>query len=1845
MQQNKLYILWIVIFTFVINLANADDFSRLWKQIEELERNEQPRTEIEMLDRIINKATRQHAYGHLIKAQMKRISCLTSITPDSLLPEILKLEEDIVTNDIYNEVTKAIYHSILAQIYNEQGYRLGIEDYKVKSQKHYLLSLNNIPLLAKTKYNEFNPIIENGVNSDLFGNDLLHILGFRAEAYDQLYDYYNATSNIPATIITAVLKEKKKLKKTDRYIKGGQYFEFLDSLMLKYNKYDAACEIAIAQYEFMLTAKDVDESQLYAFAQANANKWNNWQRGNYFKNAINDLTTPQYNFTLHSNMFRPQQDLTFYFNRIRNIHNINISITKLNCDGRDNWNLYDKKDFDKINKLKIKTSQIEVVKSFNAHPAYSYFNDSITLSKLPIGVYLLEISVPQSNMDKSYHLIYVSDLQLMAEELPDNNIRYIVVNATSGLPIPYAKLSICTNYNSTAKINDKILTTDQKGEYTYHYSDRKPTLVWAHTDSDRFLPASYINTNFYGYRNTNVNNYHKLYTDRKLYRPGQTIDFALISYSTLPDNYTQPNRNEKSVVYFYDTNHRSIDTISVITDNFGKAHGLFTIPKKTLNGTYQIRTDKGGFIHIHVEDYKRPSFEIKLKEYKEEYSFGDTLLIEGETNSFTGVPIQNAVVSYTIKRSQAIWYRKYNNNNENELIFKDTTHTDSNGKFTIKMPMLLPDDVLDDDFTDETFPRFYNITALVKITDIAGESHTQTLNMPLGTKKTILSINIPNKILRDSIDSYSISSLNMAGNAIDDTAEIYVDNVFCGTFKTNTSNNFSFLKKFSSGKHIIKAVCNELTTESEFILFTLTDSKPTVETDDWYYLSSTIFPHDGKPIIMQIGSSEDSVHVVYNIFTHNKIIEQGTLHISNSLYKREFSYNDSYEGALFISYAWIKNGKLYRHSERLRAALPNKQLTTTWKTFRDRTQPGSKEEWVLHVKDKHSTNINAQLVATMYDKSLDQIIPNNWYFHTQLNTTQISTFWNKINSQQIVFGNIENYVPFEVHNLQFCHFNYYLFELYSPFRYNYSNVKVRGRGTVTKTNNKVFEAVQSDAMMTSVAMSEEVVKEEPVAYHTLYNNVDKDNEDISIQDSDLNNLRNNFNETALFFPDLTTNSDGDINIKFTLPETVTTWKFMGLVHDHNMNFGIINEEIIATKQLLVQPNMPRFMRLYDKNIISSRIVNSSELQQTGSATLQILSPSDEKLLYQQKHDFIVDSKSTINVDFQYTPTDENESLVICRILVETDSYSDGEQHYLPLLTNKELITNTKAFTLHSIGKHSFELNNLFPHDANNRTITLEFTNNPSWLIIQALPTYANTEDNNALSQATSLYLNTLGEHIMNLTPNIEKTIRSWIENNDQTILSEFNKNEELRLFESDDSPWTEIASNEISQKRNLVKFFDETTMKMRKNDAFKKLKKLQNKDGSWSWWQGMEGNIYITTTIVEMLVRINLYAKQEKIDTDILNDAFKYLDRYIVKEYDEILKLTKKERKQYNPSDIIIHLIYIYTLSNHLLASNVAKAKDFFVECIASHNANLSIYGKACGAVILAANQYNKEAEIFLNSIKEYSVYDENLGRFFDTFKADYSWQDYKIPTQVKAIEAFKLLKPEEKNTIKELQQWLLQQKRTTSWSNSVTTIDAINAFIVDNTDVLDDNSMPIIAIDNQVIDATGKQNGLGYLVVKKDYTTEKVITIEKQTSSTSWGAIYGQFYQAIPDIIPSSSGLSVKRKIISENQKLKVGDKVTVRLEITADHDFDFVEVIDKRPACLEPVIQLSGFKYGYYISTKDTSTNYYFDKMRKGTHIIETEYYIDRRGEYKSGSVTAQCTYAPAYMGRDKTINFKIQ
>lgn len=1501
-----------------------------------------------------------------------------------------------------------------------------------------------------------------------------------------------------------------------------------------------------------------------------------------------------------------------------------------------------------------KYARLQREEHFSLKPTTDYLNvdTTLTIQAPQAGIYFLK-AVPDGKKGVSDGtLMNVTALKTIYRPLPDGTLELVVVDAVSGQPVSEAEVTIYTEKGGGYS-PQQTYQADKQGTLKLDFLNSNKYWYNAHTAADNAMPILNLWKNDYYYKESKRKEVLQLFTDRSIYRPGQTVYVSGLAYEMEKDS-TRVLADKKYTVSLYDANNNETGKVEVRTNGFGSFSGQFVLPSPCLTGYFSLRAADTS-VSFKVEEYKRPTFDVTFEPVKVEYQVGDSIEVVGMAKTFAGAPVQNARVHYNISRSYA-WVWRFMG--RGSARWEGEAMTDADGKFSVPVHFEIDSDRRESPLWYYT----YNIQA--DVTDGAGETQQANLSLPLGSTSMVLNMdNLPDNLVKEKKLEIKLTAMNLSGEPVDtpvtyqvvemeeqkDGQEKEGRKVLTGTVEANKSFVPEAIYALPSGNYRLKLSAKdtqgrECTASKNFLLFSLNDKRPPFVITDWFYQDGLEFDA-ASPATVYIGSSEKNVYLLYDVFAGNKRLESKRIELSDSVVSFRFPYKKEYGDGILVSMAFVKDGRLYSHNARIMKPAPEKKLQLKWTTFRDKLRPGQQEEWKLTVLYPDGSPAEAEMLATMYDASLDKIYSaHKLDFGVDFHYVVPLTYWNTS-----YMRNAYLYVDFPLKRLRAVPLEYSELIIPSTGRMEAMVVGYGGSPRATLAGAlKIRGRSAANAVMNQEAVTDMVLQEEMVET-SAQEKVEMGSSEELAETGDIQ-IRENFAETAFFYPQLRTNEKGEVSISFVLPESLTRWTFMGLAHTRNVDYGKIEATATASKEFMLQPNMPRFVRVGDKANIAASLMNLSDKGVKGTVRMELFNPETEKVFYSQKQKFDVKGGETGHVNFTFEVSDKY-AVMACRMVADGDTFSDGEQRYIPVLTDKQWVTETVPLNVNGEGAHTFSLENLFnkhSKTASEQRLTVEFTAHPAWYAVQALPVVANPQNEDALSWATAYYAHSLAACIVKENPRIKQIFDSWKAQSGtkETFMSNLQKNQELKNILLAETPWLTEATNEAEQKQRIATLFDLNTMNSQLAVSVEKLGELQNADGAWSWYKGMQGSRYVTTQVMEMLVRLNALTHQ---DADsrmqpMIQKGFEYLGKQAAEEYKSMKEAEKKGAVGLRPSEQVLRYLYICVLDGKAPVDK--KVNQYFIDKLSGEGKELTIYGKALGAIILQQAGKVAEARLFMQSLMEYSVVTDEMGRYFDTPKARYSWFSYKIPTEVAAMEAIQRITKDTK-AIDEMKRWLLKQKQTQTWETPIATADAVYALMATGaSDLLANTGGVEITLGKEVI-RTPADDAIGYIkkTVSGDVMNIKKVRVDKEGAGMGWGAVYAQYLESMDQIGEQGNGLSVSRQLykgdeaLNESVPLKVGDKITVRLTVKADRDMDFVQIKDDRAACMEPLQAVSGFRWGnglgYYQATKDASTQFFIDQMRKGTYVIEYQVYVNRTGEYQAGIATVQSAYAPEFGG----------
>lgn len=1871
----------------------AQTYDNLWKELEVLERKDLPKSVISEAMKIYDKAKAEQNVPQMMKAYLTAMQYRSLLTPDSLKVDMNGLEQWASQTGSMED--KAILYSILGEMTMPADVKKGLG--------YLQASLKDKDRLLLIPVEKLRPMVRVGEASKrYFRDNLYNLLARRAIQIMQQYRWQaaakaNQTNSLPADmtdmdqfvtyqfvpvsdcdLTAAVMQTYQSLLKaydteTER---EGWLLTGIDALNYLYRNFSGNFSNDVCQQELRKwihtypAVKTVPEAYLALaqFLQYQNNQverlrivregiagYPRYEGINQLKNIEKEILNASLSLEIATAYPGEQQSVKVNYKNLTGItlqlYKVNLPVTSAVLQNRTTH-------------FESKYARLQREEHFSLKPTTDYLNvdTTLTIQAPQAGIYFLK-AVPDGKKGVSDGtLMNVTALKTIYRPLPDGTLELVVVDAVSGQPVSEAEVTIYTEKGGGYS-PQQTYQADKQGTLKLDFLNSNKYWYNAHTAADNAMPILNLWKNDYYYKESKRKEVLQLFTDRSIYRPGQTVYVSGLAYEMEKDS-TRVLADKKYTVSLYDVNNNETGKVEVRTNGFGSFSGQFVLPSPCLTGYFSLRAADTS-VSFKVEEYKRPTFDVTFEPVKVEYQVGDSIEVVGMAKTFAGAPVQNARVHYNISRSYA-WVWRFMG--RGSARWEGEAMTDADGKFSVPVHFEIDSDRRESPLWYYT----YNIQA--DVTDGAGETQQANLSLPLGSTSMVLNMdNLPDNLVKEKKLEIKLTAMNLSGEPVDtpvtyqvvemeeqkDGQEKEGRKVLTGTVEANKSFVPEAIYALPSGNYRLKLSAKdtqgrECTASKNFLLFSLNDKRPPFVITDWFYQDGLEFDA-ASPATVYIGSSEKNVYLLYDVFAGNKRLESKRIELSDSVVSFRFPYKKEYGDGILVSMAFVKDGRLYSHNARIMKPAPEKKLQLKWITFRDKLRPGQQEEWKLTVLYPDGSPAEAEMLATMYDASLDKIYSaHKLDFGVDFHYVVPLTYWNTS-----YMRNAYLYVDFPLKRLRAVPLEYSELIIPSTGRMEAMVVGYGGSPRATLAGAlKIRGRSAANAVMNQEAVTDMVLQEEMVET-SAQEKVEMGSSEELAETGDIQ-IRENFAETAFFYPQLRTNEKGEVSISFVLPESLTRWTFMGLAHTRNVDYGKIEATATASKEFMLQPNMPRFVRVGDKANIAASLMNLSDKGVKGTVRMELFNPETEKVFYSQKQKFDVKGGETGHVNFTFEVSDKY-AVMACRMVADGDTFSDGEQRYIPVLTDKQWVTETVPLNVNGEGAHTFSLENLFnkhSKTASEQRLTVEFTAHPAWYAVQALPVVANPQNEDALSWATAYYAHSLAAFIVKENPRIKQVFDSWKAQGGtkETFMSNLQKNQELKNILLAETPWLTEATNEAEQKQRIATLFDLNTMNSQLAVSVEKLGELQNADGAWSWYKGMQGSRYVTTQVMEMLVRLNALTHQ---DADsrmqpMIQKGFEYLGKQAAEEYKSMKEAEKKGAVGLRPSEQVLRYLYICALDGKAPVDE--KVNRYFIDKLSGEGKELTIYGKALGAIILQQAGKVAEARLFMQSLMEYSVVTDEMGRYFDTPKARYSWFSYKIPTEVAAMEAIQRITKDTK-AIDEMKRWLLKQKQTQTWETPIATADAVYALMATGaSDLLANTGGVEITLGKEVI-RTPADNAIGYIkkTVSGDVMNIKKVSVDKEGTGMGWGAVYAQYLESMDQIGEQGNGLSVSRQLykgdeaLNESAPLKVGDRITVRLTVKADRDMDFVQIKDDRAACMEPLQAVSGFRWGnglgYYQATKDASTQFFIDQMRKGTYVIEYQVYVNRTGEYQAGIATVQSAYAPEFGGHTRGYRVMVE
>jgi len=1748
---------------------------------------------------------------------------------------------------------------------------------------------------------------------------------------------------------------------------------------------------------------------------------------------------------------------------IQEYENVKVAYTRQNKNKYTDWTVYLLDYFGK--KATAPSFQVKLPNDRDYQTHYA----EIKMPALDKGLYFImagtNATMAYKNDMVNFGLTFITNLSYINRRNHDGTNDFYVIDRKTGAPLQGVKAECFYNkYNPASRDYSPILeaTSVSDKEGFIHISEKNVHheaffLNFFYND-DQFTTRDFENFyrsgNFY-----NATNYETdfkrtstfFFTDRSIYRPGQTIYFKGIVIKTDGNKDNSIVTHYACKVALHNANRQQVSEVNVTTNDFGSFSGSFTAPSSGMNGEMSIENETGS-ISFSVEDYKRPKFEVKYDSIKESFKLGEMVNMQGKAVAYSGASIDNAIVKYRVVRQTRFlwwpyWWRNPQPLSPEKEITQGTTTTGSKGEFEIKFKAV-PDETVDPS-TNPTF-RF---TIYTDVTDVNGETHSARKTINAGYKALMLKAEIPDKIDIHSKPEYKITTQNPNEDFVAATgsmviyklkspekvfrerkwakadqhiiakdeyyktfpADPYDDELNPATWEMletvlktsfNTAKEKIFripdLKTWHAGvyKLVIQSKDQYGKAVEDSSYFTVFDKDAKTlpyPMADWYQvLTNTAEPGDTAQILS--GTDYNNCPFLVEVELENQVVFKEWIMHDHEQHLFSHLIKEEYRGNIGVHYTFIRNNRLYMHNSTIQVPFTNKMLDINFETFRDKLMPGEKDQWRLRVKGKSGDKAAAEMVATLYDASLDVFQPQSFYFscwpiHTPslewqsqncFQTYQLHNYTNSYDGYQYNFEpnrftlkwfgygyrvynnpvNLEDELKTRRSKANFVILSSAIQKgteitgsIYDSKGNPLQDIIVLIAGTKTGTMTDLNGKFKISSNLTTIKLlvgsfgqryySQELLLNQKgkvdlkivlrELMHTTLEFVAPQITEESVQDAmfsvngadvqeapsinkrttsqsagymksdkvfkvrgvgsadnspepkpDLSSIqaRTNLNETAFFYPHLQTDENGDVLINFTIPEALTRWKMLAFAHTKDLKYGFAQNELVTQKDLMVTPNAPRFFRENDTMTITAKVTSLSDKDLNGSAQLMLFDALTMKPVDVVMHNknaqqpFAVKKGESTNLNWNIMVPSGLQA-VTYRVVAQAGKFSDGEESSLPVLTNNMLVTETLPLSVRGRQTKTFTLEKLVHNTSTtlrNHKLTLEFTSNPAWYAIQALPYLMEYPYECAEQTFSRFYANSIASHIANSSPRIKQVFDSWRNMTPDALLSNLEKNPELKNLTLEETPWVTDAKDESERKRRVALLFDLNRMSNELGRALDKLQKMQASNGGWPWFEGMPDNRYITQHIVCGMGKLDHLGvteiRKDSKTWEMVSKAIAYTDGRITEDYDELKRMEKAGKLVLSDNHTgytEIHYLYARSFFTDVSMSNNAKeARDYYLSQVRKYWLKNNFYMQ--GMIALALNRYNdvKTPVDIIKSFKEHAIVSDEMGMYW---KSDNGWFWYQAPVETQAlmIEAFDEV-AHDTTAVNDMKVWLLKQKQTQDWKTTKATIEACYALLLSGDNWLASDNLADITIGNRKVDPRKMPDikveaGSGYF--KTSWTGQDItpdmgkVTVTKKDNGVSWGAVYWQYFEQLDKITAAETPLKIKKQLfverntsagpviqlISDTTHLKPGDLLKVRIELRVDREMEYVHMKDMRAAGLEPTNVISQYKYqdglGYYESTRDAATNFFFGWLPKGTYVFEYPLRVTHYGNFSNGITTIQCMYAPEFMSHSEGVRVKIK
>ncbi len=2004
--------LTIILFFFIQALTPAQTFrpAALWKQVDSLTGIGQPKSALAKVDLIYERAKKDNNEAELIKAILYKIRLNSDFREDFLIGTISDLQAEIKTaREPAKQILQSVLAEVYWKYYQNNQYRFRdrtqLADNKPDSIttwdlntisgaifSTYFLSLENPELLKNKPITGYEVILDDQDNYP-FRPSLYDFLAWRALEFFMSGQVQKNIANDSATANDDALrifnelqafhaKDKDPRAMIDLELKRLDFIHETSTLPDKDSLYISALRQLGKYYQASAWSTDISytlasflnqRGQMYRPLQSEKYRMDICSAAEQCEDAIsrfpgsdgaknckillNAIKQPALQLTLPYALSPEQSSLALL--EFKNVKQLYFRILKVDPDVfSENTNGMSREQF--LAWLKPLPLVMNWEITLPEETDYQSHSLEINIPELSPGFYILlgtpDKSGPATKNLFTHIVFWSTHISYISQRNELGGIDFYLAGRENGQRLEKAVAEAWVknyNYNARRYESKKLgdFTSNEEGAFSI------PPVESGTRYSNLYLKIRhekdvFYTENFYQYPVSTprivTTPITRFFTDRAIYRPGQTIYFKGILLSKTGEDYKIVPGQTVTVV-LNDANNQKVAEQTFTTSESGSFNGSFVAPRAVLPGQMSI-TNGSGYTSFRVEEYKRPTFEVTFKPLEGNFKLGESITITGNANAYAGNPVDGARVSYRVVRTASFpwwirgWYCPLPSSPELEIT-RGLTTTDKAGNFSVTFTAT-PDLALD----KANLPVFrYEVDA--DVTDINGETQSSTETVSAGYRSLLIGINLPENIDPGKDSIFTITTTNLNGHHTPARVnielyrleqpehvfrprmwerpdlermsrqefysrypnDIYEDDnnpekwektlVFEKSIDTQTDSLLNFRDNKISAREpgtyllVLKSrdPFGEEVEKKTYVTIFSPEAKDIPVAGICWFTPLTTSGKPGETARFLIGSSEEDLDVLFEIRVHDSLFSRKWINIRQEQKLIEVPILESYQGNFSVNFIGIKYNRAFRNSQLVNVPYADKKLDISIETFRNKLEPGQKEEWKIRISGPGKKPVRAEFLAGMYDASLDVFQKNTWAFDIYRRYFSL-TSWETSNAfktsasttyyQEQIAG---DYSYRHYYQLDWFGLNYFGGHPY-PMKRGMSDQMLMMDKTTAAPSAKGGDDVMPETSplmektVTGIAKNEET-------------------ENTPVKPVPGMQIRRDFRETAFFYPSLATDSAGDIILKFTVPESLTRWRFMGMAYTPQLEIGHIEKELVTSKDLMVFPNAPRFVRQGDTLVFSTKVVNLSGKDLDGKVTLSLQDPISLKNL----DNLILNSptRQLANSPTEYSwkiyiPNSPELTALQYRVTAVAGNFSDGEEKIIPVLTNRMMVTETLPLPVRGKGNFIFSFDKLLESAKNtkadqtlkNYQLTLEFASNPAWYAVQALPSLNEKRYENADAIFAAFYANSIASFIASSNPKIKAVFESWSALTPSALQSNLEKNQDLKSALLQETPWIGEAKNETDRKQKLGLFFDVNNLRSRLQEDLMKLRKLQSPNGAWPWFEKMPESRYITQNIITGLGHLChlgiIDLKKDESIRQMVEQAMRYLDGELSADLELVKKYNKGKTGENHLGTTQIQYLYArsYFMEIPMQDAGCKEAFEYYKGQAAKYWLTQDKYMQ--GMIALALDRLgNKETSgLIVKSLSEKALHSEEMGMYW-AMEQGWHWYQAPIETQALMIEVFDEVARDNKS-VEDLKIWLLKQKQTQDWKTPRATAEAVYALLLRGSDLLAGNPEVKIKLGEEKIDSeklsdTPKEAGTGYF--RYSWTGESIkpdmgrISVSKSSDGIAWGAVYWQYFENLDKITPAATPLKLEKQLFIEKNTpsgpvlepcelttspshqltnspthqltnlLHVGDKLKVRIILTVDRDMEFVHMKDMRASAFEPVETLSAYHYqdglGYYQSTTDQAMNFFFDVLPRGTYVFEYPLKVNASGDYSNGITTIQCMYAPEFSAHSEGSRIMIR